>query len=155
MNSQPSDARRNKTCELSHSPAVFVWLGHLTRLVGQGLWTWLHGYMSRRLTRALLEPQGAVPQTLTLSGGDRFIAWCFRRPFLEECRWAPRHFWECRVYMGYGTVPGPIFKKPCAALVQLVGCMINTNKICESCYAPTVFLFARFVSCDLVVSSSH
>ena len=67
--------------------------------------------MSRRLTRALLEPQGAVPQTLTLSGGDRFIAWCFRRPFLEECRWAPRHFWECRVYMGYGTVPGPILKK--------------------------------------------
>ena len=47
-----------------------------------------------------LEPQGAVPQALTLLGGIRFIAWRLRRHCLEECRRGSRHFGECPVACG-------------------------------------------------------
>ena len=65
-------------------------------------------------------------QALTLLGGARFIAWCLRRPFLGECRRGPRHFWECRVCLGYGPAPLPTVKILSATLVRLVGRATNT-----------------------------
>ena len=41
-------------------------------------------FMSHEIKPALLEPQGAMPQALALSGGARFTAWCLRCSFLEE-----------------------------------------------------------------------
>ena len=42
----------------------------------------------------------AFLQALNLSGGVRFITWHLRCPFLGECWWSPRHFWNhwaCRL----------------------------------------------------------
>ena len=64
--------------------------------------------MSCMLRPALLEPQGAVPQALTLSGGARFIAW---RSFLRKCQQGLKHFWECQVCLSYGPVLRPTLKK--------------------------------------------
>ena len=64
-------------------------------------------FMSPALRPAHPEPQGTVPQVLTLSGGARFIAWLLRRPFLRGCWRGPRHLWECLACLGYGPAPGP------------------------------------------------
>ena len=65
------------------------------------------GSRSRFALTGILEPQGAVPRTLTLLEVTRFIAWRLRRTFLGECRRGPRHFDECRACLGYGPAPGP------------------------------------------------
>ena len=52
--------------------------------------------------------KGPSYQALTLLGLSlRFIAWRQRRPFLEEYRRSPRHFWSCRSRLGYGPTPDP------------------------------------------------
>ena len=58
-----------------------------------------------------LEPQGVVPQALTLFGGVRFIAW-------HLWRWGPMHFWECRTRLGSRPAPGPTLKKALYTLVR-------------------------------------
>ena len=76
-----------------------------------------------------LASAGGVPQTLTLFGGVRFIAWLMRFPSLGECRRGPRHFWDCRTRLGYGPSTGPTKKRPCATLVRLVGRIANTRTV--------------------------
>ena len=63
------------------------------------------------------------PSSLALTSlrGARFIAWRQRRPFLGQCRWDPRHFWECQARLGYGPALGSTLKKPCATLLQWDG----------------------------------
>ena len=58
-------------------------------------------FISCSLRPALLDPQGAIPQALTLPEGVRFIAWGLRRLFLGECRRSPGYFGECRACLGY------------------------------------------------------
>ena len=75
-------------------------------------------------TDILLEPQGAVTQTLTLPGV--FITWCWKCPFLGECRQDLRHFYECWTCLGNGSALGLTLKRPYATLARLVGRMTNT-----------------------------
>ena len=63
------------------------------------------GFTSRTLRSAFLEPQGAVPQALSLSRGARFLA------FLGEGRRGSRHFWNHRACVGYGPVPDSHIKR--------------------------------------------
>ena len=49
--------------------------------------------------------------------------------FKWGCRRGLRHFWECRVHLGYGPSPEPTLKRPCATLVRLVGRKTNTVEI--------------------------
>ena len=58
------------------------------------------------LRSVLLAPQGMSPQTLTLSGRARFIAWNLRHPFLGESWWGSRHFWNHKACVGYGPATG-------------------------------------------------
>ena len=62
-----------------------------------------------RFETGILEPQGAVPQVLTLLG--RFIAGCLKRPFLLECWWGPRHFCARQACLGNGPALRPHLKK--------------------------------------------
>ena len=73
-----------------------------------------------------LIPQVAVPHTLTLLGGARFIDWHLGRSFFKECRRGPRNFWECLACLGYVPVPRPNLNRPCATLTRLVGRVTNT-----------------------------
>ena len=73
-----------------------------------------------------LEPQRAVLPGSTPLERARFIVWRPRHPFLGECRLGPRHFWSHRASLGYGTVPGPTLKRPCATFVRLVWRSTNT-----------------------------
>ena len=54
---------------------------------------------------------GLSPKVLILLGGVKFITWHLRHPFLEECQWSQRHFWECRAHLGYSPAPRPTLKK--------------------------------------------
>ena len=105
-------------------------VGHVLSVRGSGrMCPGSSSSRSRFALTGILEPQGAVPQALTLLGGARFIAWRLRPPFLGECRRGPRHFWECRAYLGYCPAPGPTKKWLCAILVQLVGRKTNTDNL--------------------------
>ena len=43
-----------------------------------------------------------------------------------ECLRSTRHFWSCRMCLGYGPAPRPTLKMPCALLVCLEGRMTNS-----------------------------
>ena len=65
------------------------------------------GNRSRFVLTGILEPQGAIPQALTLLGEARLITWRLRCLFLGECRRGLRHFGECGACLGYGPVLEP------------------------------------------------
>ena len=58
-----------------------------------------------------LEPYGAVPQALTLTGGVSFIAWRPRRLFLEVCRRGPMNFLGMLDVSGLQPCVGPTLKE--------------------------------------------
>ena len=62
----------------------------------------------------------------SLIGGDRFIAWCQRRPFFRGMPTGSEAFLGI---LGYGPAPGPTKKRPCAILVRLVGRKTNNNNL--------------------------
>ena len=62
----------------------FTWLGHVffsSQSRPPDIGSGKPAFKSHVLRPTLLEPQEAVPQTLTHSGGARFIAWRLRHPF--------------------------------------------------------------------------
>ena len=67
----------------------------------------------------ILEPQGAVPQALSLFRGIDLIAWC---PFLGECLYGARDIFGTAGCMWVSVLlPDPPKKHPCDTLVHLVG----------------------------------
>ena len=70
--------------------------------------TSIHATQSRL---AFPEPQGTVPQTLTLLGGAGFIAWRLKHPFLGKCWRGLVHFWKCRARLGYRPALGITLEK--------------------------------------------
>ena len=64
-------------------------------------------FMSRALRLTLLELHRELSsQALTLSREARFIVWHLSCPFLGECQWDSRHFWNCWACVSYGSAPG-------------------------------------------------
>ena len=47
--------------------------------------------------------------------------------FFAECQQGPKHFWNCRVYLGYGPAPRRTKKRPWATLFWSLGWTTNTN----------------------------
>ena len=92
---------------------------HVSRYGSQPKLSWCPAFASGRYSSSL---KGPSLQALTLLLGARFITWRQRRPFLRGCRRSPKHFGECRAYLGYSPAPGPTLKKPCATLTRLMGC---------------------------------
>ena len=90
-------------------------------------------------TDILLEPQQAVIQTLTLSGGARFVTWRLRRTFLGECQRGSRYFGEIRACRGYG--PSHTFKKAMSTFACLVGHSTNTLNIDNCCATTQQFVY--------------
>ena len=70
--------------------------------------------------------KGLSPQALNLSGEARFNTWHLRRLIFEECRRGLRRFWESWVCLGNGPKPETTLKRPCTALVRLVGRTTST-----------------------------
>ena len=75
----------------------------------QRLLSGLSGICAGQLVSSNL--RGPSLQALTLFGGVGFIAWRLRCPSLGECRWGPRHFWDCWTHVGFSPVPRPTKKK--------------------------------------------
>ena len=132
----------NRLRESCHTPSVFL----------DALRPALLETMSCTLRPALLEPQEAVPQALTLSRGAMLITWRLRHPSLGECRRGLRHFWECQGYLGYSPAPGHTLKRPCATLVLLVGRTTNTNEGRSKKSLRTRWRF-QLLTLDLSISS--
>ena len=90
-------------------------------VVSWGCLKWVPGRPSIRDSWMILEPQGTVPQALTLYGGVGFIARCLSPPFSGECPRGSRCFWNRRACVGFDPAPGPTLKRPCAIFVWLMG----------------------------------
>ena len=92
-----------------HRGGVCTTLGRW-RFIGLRIWSGLSWFQWQSVEVSLdrhPRASAAVPQALTLLGGARFITWRLSYPFLEECRWGPMHFWECRACVGYDAAYGP------------------------------------------------
>ena len=78
---------------------------------------------SRVQRSAFLEPQGAVPRAVIISGVASFIVWNLRHPFLGDCRRGTRHFWNGWACVGYSPAPGSWnhvpYSRVCRALDRL------------------------------------
>ena len=106
------------------------------------------------------KPTGASPKALNLHEGVRFIAWRLTHPFLEECRWGPRHFWSHWARLDDSRALGPTLKFVC--LVGRVGCksvevLPNCNNPVEGhtstgCGICSTDLFGCVTSLDTVLS---
>ena len=75
------------------------------------------------------------PQALTLLGGARFTAWHLRHPFLRNTDRVRSILGESGLWC---CAQSHLKKRPCAALVRLVGRTANTNmKVSGYTYLPT------------------
>ena len=79
-----------------------------------------------------LEPQGVVPQALTLLGEARFIYLFPEVLLFREYRLSLRHFWSHQACLSKGPAPRPTFKRHCAKLVRLEGRTTNRENILSS-----------------------
>ena len=120
---------------------IMLWWG----LVYWDCLTWLSGKPSSCVSRTKLTHsssfRGQSSQVLTLSRGTTFIAWRLRCLSLGECRRELRYFYARQACLGYGSVPGPTSKMPCATFACLVGCATNkcTRKLVQH-YHMIIFL---------------
>ena len=77
---------------------------------------------SRCNLTGLLEPQEAVPQALTLLGGDGFISWHLRRLFSGMPTGPETFFGAAGRVWATALCPDPPKRRHCAILVRLLGC---------------------------------
>ena len=79
-----------------------------------------------------LSPQGVIPPNFNPPRRGYVYRLAPEAPCKGECRWGPRHFWNCWTRLGYSPVTGPRLKMALCHTRTLVGRMTNTACWCTS-----------------------
>ena len=80
------------------------------RFIGARIWSGVSWFQRQSVEVCLdwhTRASGVVPPGSNPLERAKYITRHLRRPFLGECRWGPRHFWECQACLGYGPASDP------------------------------------------------